>query len=362
MRNKVVYLHRRKSDKEVFYVGMGGEYRPYQFHKPHRNNYWCNYVKKYGEPIVEVIKRNLTKQEAFKLEKELIKKYGRKIKNKGSLVNITEGGDFNGAVEVLEKKVLCLKTGRVFDSIRKYSNKNNIPHSSISTFLNKDFKLNCNSKDLLVRFVESNKVIWIPFFDGNESQELVPYKENKFKVTPTISQSQIDDLAVKFNKLKLLDRYIFFLTIHKPYRDISKEIGISIDTITRTVRRVRETITGKKTIKEEIGLYHKVCNKINLNLSKRLGDSDFLSFENISKSYTINLDHREEFVNQISEEHKNKGIEKNIILNNKSFNQWLIDNELTRTANTKVYKSKLNKKMYYELDLIKMYTKRKSVA
>ena len=72
-RDKVVYSHRRKSDNQVFYIGMGNETRPYNFKE--RNRFWFNYVKKYGEPNVEIIKDNLTKIEAYELEIKLIKKY-----------------------------------------------------------------------------------------------------------------------------------------------------------------------------------------------------------------------------------------------------------------------------------------------
>ena len=52
MNDKVVYLHRRKLDNKVFYVGMGYKKRAYDFSS--RNKFWINYVKKYGEIIVGV--------------------------------------------------------------------------------------------------------------------------------------------------------------------------------------------------------------------------------------------------------------------------------------------------------------------
>ena len=90
-RDKVVYLHKRKCDSQVFYVGMGNESRAFDFN--YRNTFWHKYVKKYGEPDVEIIKDNLTKNEACKLEIKLIRKYGRRIKGNGRLVNISSGGE-----------------------------------------------------------------------------------------------------------------------------------------------------------------------------------------------------------------------------------------------------------------------------
>lgn len=41
---------------------------------------------------VEIYKNNLTENEAFELEKHLIKRFGRKDRKEGSLLNLTDGG------------------------------------------------------------------------------------------------------------------------------------------------------------------------------------------------------------------------------------------------------------------------------
>lgn len=84
-RNKVVYIHLRKKDNQIFYVGMGSIKRPYDF--KHRSKMWNKYIEKYGEPNVKIIKGYLTKKQAEKLETKLIYKYGLKIYNKGTLIN-----------------------------------------------------------------------------------------------------------------------------------------------------------------------------------------------------------------------------------------------------------------------------------
>jgi hypothetical protein len=87
-----VYQHLNPKTKEVFYVGMGCQGRANDF-KRGRNQIWKNYVSKYGEPIVEKVKENLTKKQASMLEKSLILNYGRKHLNEGNLTNISEGGE-----------------------------------------------------------------------------------------------------------------------------------------------------------------------------------------------------------------------------------------------------------------------------
>lgn len=88
-RNKVVYVHRRKTDGQIFYVGMGTIKRPYDMVK--RSSMWNKYVEKYGKPDVQIVKGYLTDKEALILERKLISKYGLKIYGKGNLVNLNYG-------------------------------------------------------------------------------------------------------------------------------------------------------------------------------------------------------------------------------------------------------------------------------
>lgn len=88
--NVVVYQHRRISDGEIFYIGIGAKNRPYSKHN--RNNHWLNYTNKY-DYIVDILFKDLTWEEACIKEKSLILDYGRQDLNEGTLVNMTDGGD-----------------------------------------------------------------------------------------------------------------------------------------------------------------------------------------------------------------------------------------------------------------------------
>jgi hypothetical protein len=86
-----VYSHKNPSTNQIFYIGLGEDKRAWS---KKRNKFWRDYVKKHGDPIIEIIKNNLTVDEACSLEKELIKKYGRRgYDNGGILVNRSLGGD-----------------------------------------------------------------------------------------------------------------------------------------------------------------------------------------------------------------------------------------------------------------------------
>jgi hypothetical protein len=88
-----VYSHKNPQNNQVFYIGLGKDNRAWS---KKRNKFWRDYVKKYGDPIVDIIKDNLSLEEACCLEKELIKKYGRRgYDDKGVLVNRSLGGDIS---------------------------------------------------------------------------------------------------------------------------------------------------------------------------------------------------------------------------------------------------------------------------
>ncbi len=68
-----VYLHRKASTGDVFYVGKGRHKRAWN--KTHRNEYWKRIEKKHGR-VVEIAFSNLSEDEAFRIEIDTIEKYG----------------------------------------------------------------------------------------------------------------------------------------------------------------------------------------------------------------------------------------------------------------------------------------------
>jgi hypothetical protein len=87
----ILYIHRRNDNGVVFYVGIGSS-EERAFSTKQRNKYWKSTVAKYGY-VVEILYNNISWEEACKKEIELIKFYGRKDLEEGTLCNMTDGGD-----------------------------------------------------------------------------------------------------------------------------------------------------------------------------------------------------------------------------------------------------------------------------
>jgi hypothetical protein len=115
----VLYRHIRLDNNEVFYVGIGkNENRAYD---TRRSNIWKSITNK-TEYEVQVLKNDLTWEDACELEKILISYYGRRDLGLGTLVNMTDGGDgtigFTPTDEMNRKRSEKLK-GRVFTQEHK---------------------------------------------------------------------------------------------------------------------------------------------------------------------------------------------------------------------------------------------------
>ena len=102
-----LYIHIRKSDNIIFYIGIGNEKRPYI--KGTRSTFWKNEVKKHNYNI-EILSNNLTWENAQEAEIQLIKLYGRRDLGLGCLVNLTNGGEGSpGCVTSEETKIKLSK-------------------------------------------------------------------------------------------------------------------------------------------------------------------------------------------------------------------------------------------------------------
>lgn len=123
--NYYVYELIDPRNKTVFYVGKGKTrdklnrvYRRISDHlnlHDKSNKLKTNIIKKVRklglEIITNIIKEQITELEAFQLEIELIKRYGKRIDGNGTLANLTDGGEGLSGHKMTEKtkKILSRK-------------------------------------------------------------------------------------------------------------------------------------------------------------------------------------------------------------------------------------------------------------
>jgi hypothetical protein len=176
----LVYRH-LKPCGEVFYIGIGvSKKRAYS--KYGRNKHWINTINKYGYEV-QILITDIEYELAKEIEVDLISFYGRKDLDKGTLVNMTDGGEGatninaeekqkkkirlidynkhnkdysftqnesyksnmrNSCLGKNNKKIIDLETKVIFESLRKAAELNNISYTMLSQMLNnkKDNKTN----------------------------------------------------------------------------------------------------------------------------------------------------------------------------------------------------------------------------
>jgi len=113
--NFFVYLHRRKTNGKVFYVGKGTRYR----HKATwgRNPHWWNIVNKHGYTI-EIVESGMQEWWALELERELILKYKDQ-----DLANLTDGGEGMSGYVYSKKTLSLLKQRHADPAYREHMSK-----------------------------------------------------------------------------------------------------------------------------------------------------------------------------------------------------------------------------------------------
>jgi hypothetical protein len=170
-----LYIHTRKSDGGIFYVGIGDKKRPYT--KNNRNKYWYDMVNEHGGFDVKILKTDMNWEEACCLEYKMISFYGRirpsKVNlNYGCLLNMTDGGQgtkgrkpsekqkkaldktgfnpsnetikkmkdshiglFSGEKHPLAKKVICIDTNKIYGCAKDAAKDKGINYSSLKSYL-----------------------------------------------------------------------------------------------------------------------------------------------------------------------------------------------------------------------------------
>ena len=154
-----IYRHIRLDINEPFYIGLGKvyntnaktheKYYSRAFQNTKRNRFW-NFITDKTDYEVEIIYECYNREEVIKKEIEFIALYGRRDLGKGTLVNMSDGGDglskniqspetiekrkklhaegktglkpLRGEDSPVAKKVIEISTGKIFNSLTEASN------------------------------------------------------------------------------------------------------------------------------------------------------------------------------------------------------------------------------------------------
>ena len=104
MNNYYVYAHYKPDSDIPFYIGKGIGKRAWEKCKYTRSDYWNKIVNKYGYRV-ELEFENLSETDAFQMEQDMIKMWGRADLGLGPLINMTDGGDgMSGHIQTEETR------------------------------------------------------------------------------------------------------------------------------------------------------------------------------------------------------------------------------------------------------------------
>ena len=233
--NKVVYIHRKATNREVFYVGMGNPKRPYHKAKLERSEFWHRIVEKHGYSV-EVIRTGLTKRQAFDIEMDLIELIGRRDKGLGTLVNLSDGGDgANG------NGTYCynIETGKMYTSISEAAKDINIAGTTLRDKFNGRRELDFSTpiREINNPYPEDK----LP--EGTEYLEELPSYDSEHRESPEFDDYETD-LLDKIDSLLEEDIDILMMSYSMSIREIANELGVNRMSVSRKLKRIREDILG----------------------------------------------------------------------------------------------------------------------
>ena len=211
--SKVVYIHKRKDNDSIFYVGMGNLKRVTD--KKNRNNHWNNVVSKYGY-YAEVVAKDLSIDDAYELEMFLISELGRKDLKKGNLVNMTDGGDGCTNWNDYRTKNMIEKNRDNMKSVSQYDKDGNLVNTYRSiSYASKETGLHRQS----IRDCAKGKIKTCSGYAWNYSSEKYNHSKERFdKGSESMKGGKNPNAKLVLNK----ETGIFYQSLSMAFKSQSK--------------------------------------------------------------------------------------------------------------------------------------------
>ena len=253
--NKVVYIHRKLSDSTIFYVGIGNPSRAYSKSPASRSVVWSRTVKKYGY-YVEVILEDLEWEDACEIETYLIEKFGRRDLKKGSLVNLTDGGEgAQGHISNLGKEVYNIETGEIFDTIGEGAKSIGMPQGTVGDQLRFFRGIRIQDKNTLRKFNDpypENTSFWSEVRNNEISIE-----SDEFKSMDNDNSLYYEGIEFDDEETEIIERIYnepednidaIYLSYNNSIRGVAKEMDINYGMVVRRLNESKERVLRDRIV------------------------------------------------------------------------------------------------------------------
>lgn len=201
----IVYKHIRLDTNEVFYVGIGSQKkRAYSTYK--RSKFWHSIIEKTDYEVV-ILKENVSVEEAYQMEKDLIKFYGRRDLGLGTLVNMTDGGDGRfGAIASEETRRKMSQSRKGLNTWTKGHKPTNETRQKISNVLKEYWKHNPKApmteeaKEKIRQSLTGRPGTWVGKRHSEESLQKMRNSHGKGKNNKRYGQKNSADTIKKMSE------------------------------------------------------------------------------------------------------------------------------------------------------------------
>jgi hypothetical protein len=186
-------------------VGIGSQKkRAYSTYK--RSKFWHSIIEKTDYEVV-LIKENVSVEEAYQMEKDLIKFYGRRDLGLGALVNMTDGGDGRfGAIASEETRRKMSQSQKGLNTWTKGHKTTNETKEKISNILKEYWKHNTKAplteeaKEKIRQSLTGRPGTWIGKKHSEESLQKMRDSHGKGKNNKRYGQKNSADTIKKMSE------------------------------------------------------------------------------------------------------------------------------------------------------------------